>query len=137
MVACAAITLDVALRLSAASWWTAIAGRPVAVVPFVADVVGLALVPGLVLRLVARRESWPLSALLIVTAAIMHVVGRVLVFGFHDVGLGVAWACVTALVVLATTVLAWRDRPARTATTRLFAVQAAALVFMGELASVL
>jgi hypothetical protein len=137
VVACAAITLNVALRLSATSWWAAVSGRPIAVLPVVADVIGLAIVPGLVARLVARRDPWPTSALLVVSAAIMHVVGRVLVFGFRDVGLGVAWAGVTALVVLATTVLAWRDPMGRAATGRLVALQAAALVFVGELLAAL
>lgn len=136
VVACAAITLDVALRLGSTGWWRVIAERPPAVWPIAVDVVALALVPGLVARLVARREAWPISALLLVTTGFMHVVGRVLVFGFHDVRLGVAWSAVTAAVVLVITAIAWRERAGRAVSWRLMALQASALLFFGELAMI-
>lgn len=136
VVVCAAITLDVALRLGSTGWWRVVAEQPPAVWPMIVDVVGLALVPGIASRLVARREVWPVSALLVVTAGLMHVAGRVLVFGFRDVGLGVAWAAVTAVVVLAITIVAWRERATRGVSWRLLGLQACALLFVGELAMI-
>lgn len=106
------IAVESALRASGATWWAARGGEASAAW-FSVDALGAAALAVLLFgagRATARQTGWPLATLLLVSVAVMQPIGYVLAFGFRDVGLASAWACVQAVVLLAVALLERRPR---------------------------
>jgi hypothetical protein len=106
------VAVESALRAAGATWWAARGGEASAAWVLV-DALGPAALAVLLFgagRTTARQTGWPLRTLLLVSVAVMQPIGYVLAFGFRDVGLASAWACVQAMVLVAVAMLERRPR---------------------------
>ncbi len=104
---------DFALRAEATTWWVARGGEPgsAAMLGSAAlGALGIAAVVGALASSVGSRRGWPVTMLLLATAALMQPVASILAFSFHDTELALAWSLVQVAVLAVVVVQERRHR---------------------------